>query len=520
MNESDLINNINNKIVGVLNEEELHFFMTQYNIKNLEDFKTEFYSKILKDKSEELYDNITCGEEIKFLLETTFYINYLNNYFIKKYKTTPLLLAIRHSYSMSNIKYIKYLLENKIYFDLHYRNESNNSLFDLLPYLFKNIRKYYIDYMNGYGDGFCVSILKIYLNEVYDLFFKNLDELGKTNTDGNTIYMNVLLCNIESYQKFMFKKLLYLMRNKNVTLIKNLLNLQQINKNNETFLELFAKSSFKSRFKYNFFDYIFGNNIIDLSDFVRIDNEGKTTITHFIENKEIDFVIEICQKINNESLELKSKINIPDNSGYTPLMHALKLEEYVYWYRYKLWKFIKLLDNLNYVNDKKESAFYLACKHGYMDSVIYIYTNDLTNTDIYPDNEPSSLYYLIQNDFIHEKCKSFNNGIKKEIVEEKNRIKLYDFFNYGKNRNLFRKNSEKYDIKDVLDIHRINIQNNKKNEAIYQFYYVLQKKIFRERYKKMLLDKDILLPELFGDMFKILYPVTQYSILPKNKKIV
>ncbi len=508
----NIINNINKKIIEALNEKELSILMNKYKKNNLEDLKTEIFNRTINKRCEELYDNITYGEEIcTDLLKSKNNINHINDYFIKIYKTTPLLLAIRHSYSLSNVKYIKFLLEKKIYFDLNYRNESNNSLFDLLPYLYKNLKKYN-DYLNVYQ-------LKSYLDEIYDLFFRNRYELGISNTEGNTIYMNVLLSNIETYQRFMFKKLFYLTINTDTSLIKKSLNLEQINNNNETFLELFAKNSFKYHFKYDFFEYILRNDILDILNLLRIDKDGKTIITHFIENKEIDVAITICQKINNFFLELKSKINIPDNSGYTPLMYALQCEEYVYGYRYKLWKFIKLIDNLNYVNDKKESAFYFACKHGYMDIVIYIYRNDLRNTDIYPDNEPSSLYYLIQNEFIPEKCKSFNDGIKNELTEKKDRDQLNDFLIYGKNKKLFLEKSEKYDIQSILDTYRINIMKMKKNEAIYQLYYVLHKKIFKMRYKKMLLNNDILLPEMYENMFKLLFPVSKYSNLDKIQKL-
>ncbi len=509
---------INKKIMDVLNEEEISILLNSFDNENLIDLKSYIFNKKKKEKvSEDLYNNIINGEEIDTQLFKIKNIEiYICDYFKEKYKTTPLLLAIRHSYLLSNIQFIKFLFKNKIYFDLNYRNEKNNSIFDLIPFLYKNIEK--LNKTTNVYQYLEIYQIKWYLNDFYDNFFKDLDEFNKTNDDGNTIYMNVLLSKNKVYKNYMLKKFLSFTYFKDSSIVKKSINLYQINKNGETLLKLFKNTAnFRNENDFFFFNYFYDNENIELSDLIDMDlfktnKDGKTIITHFIENKKMNKILNFCEKISKTPL--KSKLNIADNSGNTPLMYVLRINpEKLYYYRAIILKFTTYLDNLNYVNDKKESAFYLACKNGLTNIAIYIYKNDFKNTDKYPDNEPSSIYYLIQDEFSEKQYK--NKELNNELVDEADRLKFNDFLNYGKNKNLFLRKSKEYDIKELLDTYEKDIKKRNKKDGIYQLYYVLQKRIFVFRYQKFFIDNNILVLELFNSIPNLLFPAIKFS---KNNK--
>ncbi len=462
----------------------------------------EIYARLNK-MCDDLYEKIINGEILYFniyaIKENEYY---MNEYFIDTYNTTPLLLALRHSHFETNVHYIKHLLENKIYFDINYRNAYGNSIFEMIPYLLKKIEE--SDMVNLKN-----LMYSKFLSEIYDTFSLKIEEFGKINKDGNTIYMNVLLSKNTNYIVFMILKLISLHEKKgiNSTSIEKIFNIYQINNNDETLLNIFSKNINKIEY-YGliplYYDYVtnyLNNNIFykmlnilyyrnytdnqykNLIDFVRINKNGETPLINLCKYRQIHYLtfFDGCKQLYNCSL--KANIDYVDNYNNTALIYGLKRK-----ISKESTRFFELSNNKNHVNNEGETAFYLACKNGNLGFASIIYEKDLTNTDVYPKNQPSALYYFLKKQG-EEEYKNYLNkksNLAYIITNKSDRMKVNELFNYGKNKKLFSKKRKKYDIKEVFDTWNQNIDS----------YNFIQKKIFILRYKPFLIKNNILTEDL------------------------
>ncbi len=480
---------------------------------------------------DELYEKIINGDEINGdYYSKSEYLKKINKYFTENHKTTPLLLALRHSHFESNIKYLFYLFGKNIYFDVHYRNSYGNSIFDMMPYLINNINLL-LNNLSNYDElaqrleeilkkKKCLNIWKKdlynkYLKQIFKKFSSEINNFALTNNDGNTIYMNVLLSKNKNYIALMLSCLVSLICNIETNSHQKLFNIFQINHNDETFLDILSKLKFNKEelivssamqkfvlinFKKIILDalyylYYSGYKYYEyksFDEFLRINKNGETPLINFCKNNKLHLIANFSGYNSMYKCSLAKNIDYIDNNNNTALIYALKRNS-----SKKSLNFFQNSNNKSHINNKNETAFYLACKKGYLGFVSDIYEKNLTNSDIYPKNKPSAIYYLLEKqgkeeekDYLNKQC-----NLAYIITKKSDRIKFNKLLNYGENKKLFSEKSQNYDIKDLIDKWNPNNQS----------YNFLHKKIYNLRYKPFLIENNVLSLDLITEIRKLLF---------------
>ncbi len=433
---------------------------------------------------DQLYDKIMNGEEINNELYTKKEdIQYVNNYFIKNYQVTPLMLAMRHSYNYTALSFLTYLLKNEIYYDIYYKNSFGKGLFDYMSHI--RLRDYYHTFTNI--ATLLGNFVSFYLNSLKNNDNKSitLNELEKIDKTGNTMLMN-FISSANNDNHIMSELIIriifrFILKENNF----DCLNLSQINQNGESLLTILSK-------KNNF--YALMNSIISRfyiknqqyhKCFEIVDNLGNTPLIYLCKNPKNFTYLDSFYFFG-----MNIDFNYVDNNGNTALMYALKnkIRKNIVRQLFERW------NGINFVNNENESLFYLLCKNDFLD-LSKRCINRLDDNKIFDYHNPknqSALYYLIKHEIKQETKYYFsrkNKGMKKELWNEND---FNNYLNYHSIDNEFLTND---DIKKITDNLCIKMHSK---------YGYFKRKLL-ERYLPILIDNNILNKDLSNYIPELLY---------------
>ncbi len=433
---------------------------------------------------DQLYDKIINGEEINYELYIKKEdIQYINNYFIKNYQITPLMLAMRHSYNYTTLGFLTHLLKNKIYFDIHYKNSFGKGLFDYMTHI--KLGDYYHSSTNV--ASLLENLVNFYLNSLKNNDNKhiNLNELGKVDKTGNTMLMRFISSAnddnhimSESTIRIIFR---FILKENNF----DCLNLSQINHNCESLLTILSKKNNFYALMISMISRFYVKNQQCHQCFEIVDNLGNTPLIYLCKNRKNFTYLDSFYFFN-----MKIDFNYVDNNGNTALMYALKnkIRKNIVRRLFERW------NGNNFMNHENESFFYLLCKNNFLDLSLRCMYHTTKNQilDYHEAKNHSALYYLIKHEIEQETKYYFsgkNKKMKKELWIEN------DFDNY---LNSYSKENEflsNNDIKKLID----NL-----DRGMHSKYGFLKKKLF-ERYLPILIDNNILNNDLSNYIPQLLY---------------
>ncbi len=482
--------------------------MENISIVNSNNYLTEEFCK-------DLFLKITNGEEsIKLIKLKKKQINEISNYFENNYDFTPLTLSFRHSYYFSNIEFILYLLSNSFYFNIFYRNIYGNGLFEFLPFFIKNLKIF-----NKFNQNNQINIKQLYnkdLQSLFNLYKNKIEEFSYINKFGNTFLMNVLLTNDSDYINFILDNINNIYNN---LLFNNqkldFLNILNINHNDLSIIDIISNIKFNkiNNFEKNniwkniakIIKKIYLENktkkekIINSDFFTRININNQMPILNLCKNTNIKYFVseKYCNlnEINFNKCFFKN-IDFIDNFNNNCFIYTIKNKLPIDVILY----IKKGTSNFSLVNNKNESIFYLLCKFKYFRLARDILENNncFESIDIYPQNKPNILYFILKNNLINLK-----NNSKDLIFNYFKNNTISMIINYGNNKIFFENLNLSFNTLSKNDFNFYLYKlSKKKNKTKYNF---IMRHIFIIKYKSFFIENNILTNELFSILLNYLF---------------